>query len=205
MLSCYRTTFLFHIIIINSSILGWVDVMNIPNILTVFRLILIPVFIIIFFSKNPNSLLYSIIIFLIAGLTDFLDGYLARRYKLTTRVGAVLDPLADKLMLITVLTCLVIKTYIPIWVLVIIAAKEVFMIFCGIFLYKKGTIIASNLFGKASTIFFYISIFILVFSEDIGIYLLYISVCTALVALVNYFIAYTKNKKEDDNTSSTFK
>ncbi len=177
--------------------------MNIPNILTIFRLILIPVFIIFFFSRNPNNLSYSIIIFLLAGLTDFLDGYLARKYKLITKLGAVLDPLADKLMLITVLTCLVIKMYIPIWVLIIIAAKEIFMIFCGIFLYKKGSIIPSNIFGKASTIFFYISIFILAFNEDIGLYLLYVSVASAIIAFINYSIIYTKNKKKDDNNSST--
>ena len=179
--------------------------MNIPNILTVFRLILIPVFVSIFFSHCSNSLLYSIIIFLLAGLTDFLDGYLARKYNLVTKTGIVLDPLADKLMLITVLTCLVINMYIPIWVLIIIAAKEIFMIFCGIFLYKKGTVIHSNIFGKASTIFFYISIFILVFNESLGVFLLYVSVATALIALINYSIIYTKNKKIDDNTSSTIK
>jgi cardiolipin synthase len=178
------------------------DVMNIPNILTVFRLILIPIFIFTFFSNSPHSFLYSIFIFLLAGLTDFLDGYIARKYKLVTKAGIVLDPLADKLMLITVLTCLVIKTYIPLWVLIIITTKELFMIFCGIFLYKKGTVIPSNIFGKASTIFFYISIFLLVFSKAIGKFLLYISVATALTALVNYFFIYKKNKKADDSNSS---
>jgi cardiolipin synthase (CMP-forming) len=179
--------------------------MNIPNMLTVFRLLLIPIFIAFFFSNNTSSLLYSICIFLLAGFTDFLDGYLARKYKLITKLGVVLDPLADKLMLITVLTCLVIKTYIPIWVLMVIAAKEIFMILCGILLYKKGTLIPSNIFGKASTTFFYISIFILVFDESIGLYLLYISVTTALVALFNYYVIYRKNKKSNNRTSSTLK
>jgi cardiolipin synthase (CMP-forming) len=179
--------------------------MNIPNILTTFRLILIPIFVSIFFSHNSNSLLYSIIIFLLAGFTDFLDGYLARKYKLTTKIGAALDPLADKLMLITVLTCLVINTYIPILVLIIIAVKETFMIFCGIFLYKNGIVIASNIFGKASTIFFYISIFTLIINETLAVYLLYVSVAATLISLINYFIIYTKNKIIDDNTSPTTK
>jgi cardiolipin synthase (CMP-forming) len=180
-------------------------VMNIPNMLTIFRLILIPAFISIFFSHSSNSLLYSIIIFLLAGITDFLDGYLARKHNLITKLGIVLDPLADKLMLITVLTCLVINMYIPIWVLLIISAKEVFMIFCGIFIYKKGNVIPSNIFGKSSTIFFYISILILVFNKTVGVYLLYISVATALLALTNYFIIYTKNKNTGNNTSSSKK
>jgi cardiolipin synthase (CMP-forming) len=177
------------------------DVMNIPNILTVFRLILIPVFIFIFFSSSTNSFYYSVIIFLLAGFTDFLDGYLARKYKLITKVGTVLDPLADKLMLITVLTCLVIKLYIPVWVVLIVSAKELFMILCGILLYKKGTIIPSSIFGKASTIFFYVSILILTFNEAVGLYLLYISVASTLIALVNYFIVYTKNKDADTPSS----
>lgn len=86
--------------------------MNLPNILTIFRLTLMPVFILIFFSSNPNNLIYSIGIFLLAGLTDFVDGYIGRKYKLITKTGVVLDSLADKLMLIAVLTCLVIKEYI---------------------------------------------------------------------------------------------
>ncbi|MCM0649215.1 CDP-diacylglycerol--glycerol-3-phosphate 3-phosphatidyltransferase [Clostridium swellfunianum] len=177
--------------------------MNIPNMLTFLRLVLIPVFIIVFFSGNPNSLLYAIAIFLIAGITDFLDGYLARKYKLITKIGIVLDPLADKLMLLTVLSCLVIGFYIPIWVLIIIASKELFMIFSGIFLYKKGTVIPSNILGKASTIFFYISIFILVFNDKVGACLLYLSVGIAIAALFNYSRLYTKNKKADEDVSST--
>ncbi len=113
----------------------------------------------------------------------------------------MLDPLADKLMLIAVLTCLVIKAYIPLGVLIIITAKEGFMIFCGIFMYKNGTVIPSNVFGKTATILFYISIFVLTFSESIGTNLLYISVAVALTALLNYLIIYSKNKKTDDITS----
>ena len=172
--------------------------MNLPNLLTIIRLILIPIFVVVFFSHSTNSLIYSISIFLLAGFTDFLDGYLARKYKLITKVGIVLDPLADKLMLMTVLSCLVIKSYIPIWVLIVIAAKELFMIFSGLFLYKKGTVIPSNRFGKISTILFYISIFILSLNEDIGILLLYISVISALIALINYSVLYTKNKNNEN-------
>lgn len=182
--------------------------MNIPNILTIFRLILIPIYISIFFSNIPNSLAYSIGVFLIAGFTDFLDGYIARRYKLVTRIGIVLDPLADKLMLITVLTCLVIKKYIPIGVLIIVTSKELFMIFCGLFLYKKGTVIPSNIYGKATTIFFYISILFLAFNKSIGVKLLYIAVIFAIIALVNYAVIYfsknkNKNNKVDDTNSPT--
>lgn len=170
--------------------------MNLPNLITFFRLCLIPIFIFIFFSGIYNSLLFSIIIFLIAGASDVLDGYIARKYNLVTKIGIVLDPLADKLMLLTVLSCLTLENYIPLLVVVIVAVKELFMILSGIFLYKKGVVIPSNIIGKVSTLFFYISIFIFTFNKTTGIYLLYISALSALVALVNYFIVYFEGKKK---------
>lgn len=169
--------------------------MNVPNMITVFRLCLIPIFIFVFFSGIHNSLVFSIFIFLIAGASDVLDGHIARKYNIVTKVGTVLDPLADKLMLLTVLSCLTIKGYIPILVVAIVAGKDLFMILSGIFLYKKGVVIPSNIIGKISTLFFYISILIFTFNKTIGIYLLYISAICALVALVNYFIVYFKGKK----------
>ena len=76
--------------------------MNIPNLLSIFRLALIPVFAVVIFSPIPNSALWACLIFLLSGATDVLDGYIARKYNMITNVGKVLDPLADKLMQITV-------------------------------------------------------------------------------------------------------
>ncbi|WP_055669918.1 CDP-diacylglycerol--glycerol-3-phosphate 3-phosphatidyltransferase [Desnuesiella massiliensis] len=171
--------------------------MNLPNILTIFRLFLIPVFLMVFFSGTPNYLLYSIIVFLIAGMTDILDGYIARKYNLVTKWGIVLDPLADKLMLLTVLSSLSIKNIIPSWIFVVVAMKEVLMIISGLFLYKKDTVIPSNIFGKASTLLFYISIFTLGFNPMAGDNLLYIAVASAVVALINYVIIYFRNHKNN--------
>lgn len=168
--------------------------MNIPNILTIFRILLIPIFIAIFFSNNANSLLLAVLIFLLAGLTDVLDGYIARKYNLITKWGTVMDPLADKLMLLTVLTCLVIKNYIPIWILIVITLKEAALIISGTFLYKKDTVIPANKFGKISTLLFYIAIFIFSFDRSVGKYLLYTAVISALIALINYSYIYLKNK-----------
>jgi cardiolipin synthase len=168
--------------------------MNVPNLLSLFRLFLIPVFVFIFFSEVPNSLLYSIYIFLIAGFTDILDGYIARKYNLITKWGVVLDPLADKLMLTTVLTCLVIADLAPLWVLIIITAKELFMIIAGTLLYRSNSSIPANSFGKISTCLFYISIFTLAFNVRFGDYLLYIAVASAIIAFINYFILYKNNK-----------
>jgi cardiolipin synthase len=149
----------------------------------------------VFFSSYEHNLLLSICIFLLAGITDILDGYIARKYQLITQWGTVLDPLADKLMLLTVLSCLVVASYLPLWVILIVLSKDAFMIVAGILLYRKGTIIPSNIFGKLSTIFFYFSIFIFTFDEPSGKILIYLAVLFTLVALINYSLFYMKNHK----------
>lgn len=175
--------------------------MNIPNILTLFRLFLIPVFILVFFSSVKNNFIYAVSIFLLAGATDVLDGYIARKYNLVTKWGIVIDPLADKLMLLTVLICLAIKGYIPLIVVILIAVKDSLMIISGVFLYKKNTVIPANIFGKASTLLFYLSIFMLPINKYIGNIVLKIAVISAFVALINYSIIYFKNRKLESNPS----
>jgi cardiolipin synthase len=175
--------------------------MNLPNILTLFRLFLIPVFVLVFFSPIENSLITSITIFLVAGATDVLDGYIARKYNLVTKWGMVLDPLADKLMLLTVLVSLAIEDYAPAWIVAIIAMKEVFMIISAMFLFRNNTVIPSNIFGKASTLLFYLSVFVLSLNENIGDYMLVIAVISAFIALINYSLIYFKQKKLESSSS----
>lgn len=170
--------------------------MNIPNLLTVFRLFLIPIFVIVFFSNITNSLLWPTFIFLLAGFTDILDGYIARKFKIVTKWGTAMDPLADKLMLLTVLCCLVIKQYIPLWILIVVATKDIFMIISATFLYKEDGVIPANIFGKLSTLLFYISIFTLAFNKVLGSYILYAAVVSTLIALANYSIIYINNKNK---------
>lgn len=168
--------------------------MNLPNTLTLFRLFLIPVFILTFFSEIPNSFVYSVIIFLIAGVTDVLDGFIARKYNLITKWGILFDPFADKLMLITVLTCLVIYGYIPLWVLIIIAVKESIMISGGIVLFSHGTVIPSNLLGKITTFLFYAAVFTLTINVSLGRYLMYFAVGSAAITSLNYLILFVRSK-----------
>lgn len=171
--------------------------MNVPNILTLFRLFLVTVFVLEFFSQMQNSLIISIIIFLCAGFTDVLDGYIARKHNLVTKWGMVIDPLADKIMLVTVLTCLAIKNYIPSWILIIIAVKELFMVAAGTILYNRNIVIPSNQFGKITTIMFYISIFTLTVSKTLGRYLIYLSVIGALITFINYLLIYLNDISDE--------
>lgn len=94
------------------------------NILTSLRLLLVPVFPAVYFASHPKSHFIAMCVFLVAGFTDFLDGYIARRYQMVTALGTVLDPLADKLMLLTVLITLNISGTLPLWVVVLIVVKD---------------------------------------------------------------------------------
>lgn len=169
--------------------------MNIPNILTTIRFFLIPVFYIVYFSSIDNHFMISIIIFLISGITDVLDGYIARKYDMVTKWGSLLDPLADKLMLLTALFCLSRTDIIPIWIFILILAKEVLMILGGILLLKKKTVVSARYYGKAATLFFYLSIGVMIFNEAAGTYIIYIALALAFFAFFNYLRNYLDIKK----------
>ncbi|WP_066504490.1 CDP-diacylglycerol--glycerol-3-phosphate 3-phosphatidyltransferase [Abyssisolibacter fermentans] len=178
--------------------------MNIPNILTTIRFILIPIYVLIFFSYMEYSVIYATCIFILAGITDVLDGYIARKYDMITKWGTILDPLADKLTLITVIVCLYIKNYLPFWVLVFIVIKELLMIFGGFFLFchMDKTVIPANKYGKLSTLTFYIVIFIIAFdiSKNLNYFIITIAVLIALFAFINYFIGFKKiNQNKHQN------
>lgn len=174
--------------------------MNLPNIITALRFALIPLFIKMFFSSLERSLLYSILIFLLAGITDILDGYIARKYNIITKWGQVMDPLADKLMQLTVLVCFTIKQFIPIWVIIIYGIKEFLMILGGIFLYtrKDKMVLPANSYGKIATVIFYIAILAVAFNFVYAKLLIIIAVLFALYAFVQYAvigIKYIKNPR----------
>src|SRR5699024_36682 len=128
---------------------------NVPNALTIVRFILIPI--ILYFIFTGNYLL-GFVFFTISGLTDILDGTIARKFNLISNFGKLMDPLADKLTQISVLASLVIKDIIPIWILIIVMAKELIMIIGASFLYGKDVVVYSKWFGKLATVLFYIAI-----------------------------------------------
>ena len=131
---------------------------NIPNILSVIRICLVFVFVAVFFS--PLSKLWALIVFLSAGATDVVDGFLARRNNWITDLGKVLDPFADKLMQCTVLVCLCIEKVVPLWFLIIFFAKELLTLLLGfIAIRRRSVVVVSKWYGKASVCLFYATIF----------------------------------------------
>jgi cardiolipin synthase len=172
----------------------------IPNLLTIFRMLLVPTFAYIYFSDFVNAQYLALAIFLIASITDILDGYLARKYDLITKIGTVLDPLADKLMLLTVLTCLWLSSRVHVLVIIILLAKELFLIISGILLYfkREKTVIPSNILGKLATVLFSLTIVLLLLniSRSIGDYLILSALAMKFIALFGYIKIYYQNHRK---------
>ncbi len=167
---------------------------HIPNILTVLRILLVPFFPIAYFSDSPNNTRIALFIFILAGLTDILDGYLARHFNLITKVGTVLDPLADKLMLLTAVYTLYFAGNLHPIFPIIITVKELFMILGGIFLYlkKEKAVIPANKIGKAGTVLYSLAVFItIIFPGSLASWIsVFLAIIVKLVAIVTYAIHY---------------
>lgn len=134
--------------------------MNLPNKITVARMLLIPIMIIVPYLGFNNILFGSVtigsfitlIIFLIASFTDFLDGYLARKNNLVTTFGKFLDPIADKLLVLSALIMLVEQGILPGWIPIIIAAREFIVSGIRMLAAGDGKVIAASWYGKVKTV-----------------------------------------------------
>lgn len=181
------------------------NVWTIPNILTMLRLVLIPVFVWFFCLAHPSGqcvrkdwLMASLAVFVVASLTDMLDGYLARKLNQITDFGKLFDPLADKLMVLTAMVCQAVAGVFPWAAIIIVAAKELYMVLGGMFMLKRGVVVYSNIYGKAAQVCFIASLVLSFFHEDFlaggtklfgltpDILLLWITVALAIVAMVIY-------------------
>lgn len=175
--------------------------MNIPNTLTLMRFCLIPVFVYFFFSGVENSFVISAGIFLLAGITDVLDGYIARHYNMVTKWGKLLDPLADKSMQLAVIISLCYKGLVPAWMIYIILCKELLMVIGSIMLYKDEIVVSASWYGKAATFLFYLAILsIIIFKMDDlqKNFLIGIAVGSALFAFVRYSLNFKHIKYPKD-------
>jgi len=129
---------------------------NLPNMLSLARLLMAPLFAAFFLSEKSEGIYFSAAVLLVSGVTDIADGYFARRLGLITRLGKVLDPLADKLMQATVFACLYMKGVIPFFVLALYILKEALMLLGGALIIKDGrSVPQSKWYGKLGTTLFY--------------------------------------------------
>jgi CDP-diacylglycerol--glycerol-3-phosphate 3-phosphatidyltransferase len=167
---------------------------NLPTILTFSRIVLIPFFVII----TPESPLLGISIFLIASATDFLDGYLARRSGDITKFGIILDPIADKFLVISALILLVDMVRLSAWIAIIMIVREFVVTALRVVALSKNIVIPAERGGKLKTAAQMTSIILLLLPGgigsvdfyDVGIILMYIALLLALVSGVQYTTSF---------------
>ncbi len=166
---------------------------NIPNILTMLRFVLIP-FILYFFSIDNYILTF--VFLTLSGITDVLDGFIARKFNFITDFGKLIDPLADKATQLLTLAALVLKNIIPLWILGLLVLKEFIMIAGASFLYGKELVVSSKWYGKLATVLIYVAIvcslvikqFSLPFKFDTYIY--YLAIISTIFSLIMYIKAF---------------
>ena len=189
---------------------------TIPNMLTMLRLLLVPFFLIAFY-QYPEKRYYSLGIFAVASETDGVDGFLARKLNQVTNFGKLCDPLADKLMILSMLFCLRFVgllapggiSWLNSLILYAILAKELFMVLGGMYMLKRGTVVHSNYVGKTATALFVLAI-LLVFPgsgtqpwhgvielQNIGLWLMAAASLISYTALVIYIVQSVKILKQN--------
>lgn len=147
--------------------------MNLPNLLTVFRIILAIIFIYLFPQSGLMPIILGIVVFTVASLTDCLDGYLARKHNLITPFGKIMDPIADKLLILSAFFMFMQAHIITAWVFIVIAAREVIVTVLRLRVMHKGAALAAEKAGKLKTVLqivavYLIMIYILCVQMNIG-------------------------------------
>ena len=141
---------------------------NLPNLLTVSRILLIPVFVLIFSSPTPGRSLVAAIVFVVAAITDLLDGYLARRRSQVTKLGRLLDPIADKLLVLSALILLVQFDRVGALVAILIIAREVAVTGVRAIAAAEGIVLTPETTGKYKMVAQVVAIVLLILEDGIG-------------------------------------
>lgn len=173
--------------------------MNLPNKLTIARVFMIPVFVVFMLMEEgrvPAFRWIAVAVFILAALTDFLDGQIARRCGLVTNFGKFMDPLADKLLVCSALICLVGIGRLPAWIVIVIIAREFIISGFRLVAADNGIVIAASWWGKLKTVFQMIAVILLIIhwealqlAETLCVY---IALVLTVVSLVDYIY---KNKR----------
>lgn len=176
--------------------------MNVPNSLTLLRIFLVPVFVVVLVLNIPHGDLLAAIIFVAAALTDSLDGYLARKYKQITKLGIILDPIADKLLITAALICLVELGRLPGWIAIVILGREFAVSGLRSFKAEEGIIIPASKLGKFKTISQITAVIIIILENVIpplhivGIWAIYIALAITVISGIDYFLKFSLSEKD---------
>ncbi len=170
--------------------------MNLPNKLTIFRVILIPFF--VFFLLAPYFEGYgnyiAVAIFIVASLTDFFDGKIARKYDLVTNFGKFMDPLADKLLVCSAMICLIETRQLAAWIVIVIIAREFIISGFRLVASDNGVVIAASYWGKFKTTFQMLMVIVLILDlpgrsfQILGTVLTYAALLLTVISLIDYMV-----------------
>lgn len=175
--------------------------MTIANMITVGRILLVPIFLVILLTEMENKEVIAFIIFLIAAITDAVDGYFARKYNEVTDLGKFLDPLADKLLVTAALLALVYLGKVSAWAASIIIFRELFITGFRFYFLVKDASFSASWIAKKKTMFQLIAMGLLIIHTKlpypdvifkIGTYVLYFAVCLTVYSGVEYVFKYSR-------------
>ena len=173
--------------------------MNLPNKLTTLRVIMIPFFVFFLLWQNGENRTFRMIalaLFIIASLTDLLDGKIARKYNLVTNFGKFMDPLADKLLVCSALICLIELNALPAWMVIVIISREFIISGFRLFASDNGVVIAASYWGKFKTTFQMVSVVLLILDIPALAFVTTICVWIALLLTIVSLVDYIyKNHK----------
>jgi CDP-diacylglycerol--glycerol-3-phosphate 3-phosphatidyltransferase len=174
--------------------------LNLPNSLTVFRILLVPVLVVALLGATPNAQWVAAAVFALAAFTDGLDGYLARARSSETTFGKVMDPIADKLLVAAALISLVSLDRLAAWVAMVIIAREFAVSGLRIAAGAQGVVIPASRLGKLKTVTQIVAILALIAAHDTGDWwvqaLLYAAVATTLASGADYFLNFRRRIDE---------
>jgi CDP-diacylglycerol--glycerol-3-phosphate 3-phosphatidyltransferase len=156
-----------------SNISGEALLKRLPNVLSVLRILAVPLFVVLLISPTPQARLWAAGLFAVASITDWLDGYLARVYKAETILGTLLDPLADKILVMAALVmmaALPVEPRVPAWIVVVLLAREFLVTGLRSLAAVQGTVVPASPWAKHKTAWTLIAIFFLLVDEPYEVF-----------------------------------
>lgn len=172
---------------------------NVPNALTVFRILLVPVLVVALLGETPNGDLLAAIVFALASFTDAVDGYLARRSDAITTFGKLMDPVADKLLILAALVALVSLDRVDAWVAMVIIAREFAVTATRMAVAQQGVVVSAAGWGKVKTMVQVACVFFLIAVDGSPVWLdalVYLTVAVTIVSGVDYFFGLRRLLRE---------
>jgi CDP-diacylglycerol--glycerol-3-phosphate 3-phosphatidyltransferase len=173
--------------------------LNVPNVLTLLRIVAVPVLVVALLDETPDGDLIAAAVFALAAVTDGLDGYIARRQQSVTTFGKLMDPLADKLLVVAALISLVSLDRLAAWAAMVIIAREIAVTGLRALAAERGVVIAASWLGKLKTLLQVAAIFALIVFEPAPAWadaLLYLAVAVTVISGADYFFGLRRRIEE---------